>query len=157
MCPNEFVLFQFDIFYSRSRWRSFTNGNGMDSSSSRLYTGNRTYNLFIIFYRNYFIYFYFISVSTYQKYKCVETTECKLYMHVDDTKITSGIIQCLWHEEYRIQYNLEGIKTSRYWTYETSWYSVLEISVLNNKNNLIEFKNFFKFFLHVDVVYFGTE
>ena len=35
--------------------------------------------------------------------------------------------------------------------------SVLEISVLNNKNNLIEFKNFFKFYLHVDVVYFGTE
>jgi hypothetical protein len=95
-----------DIFYSRSRWRSFTNGNGMDSSSSSLYTGNRTYNLFIIFYRNYFIYFYFISVSTYQKYKCVETTECKLYMHVDDTKITSGIIQCLWHEEYRIQVKL---------------------------------------------------
>ena len=30
--------------------------------------------------------------------------------------------------------------------------SVLEISVLN-KNNLIEFKNFFIFFLHVDVVY----
>ena len=48
------------------------------------------YNLFIIFYRNYFIYFYFIfiSVSTYQKYKCVEITECKLYMRVDDTKIT---------------------------------------------------------------------
>ena len=43
----------------------------------------------------------------------------------------------------------EGIRTSRY--------SVLEISVLNNKNNLIEFKNLFKFVLHVDVVYFGTE
>jgi hypothetical protein len=39
---------------------------------------------------------------------------------------------------------------TRYWT---SRYSVLEISVLNNKNNLIEFK----FCLHVDVVYFGTE
>jgi hypothetical protein len=35
--------------------------------------------------------------------------------------------------------------------------SVLEISVLNNKNNLNEFKNFLYFFLHVDVVYFGTE
>ena len=55
-----------------------------------------------------------------------------------------------------------GTWTSRYWTYETSRYSVLdisvlEISVLNNKNNLIEFKNFFNFFLHVNVVYFGTE
>ena len=37
------------------------------------------------------------------KYKCVEITECKLYMRVDDTKITRGTIQCLWHEEYRIQ------------------------------------------------------
>jgi hypothetical protein len=36
-----------------------------------------------------FILFYFISVSTYQKYKCVEITECKLYMHVDDTNITT--------------------------------------------------------------------
>jgi hypothetical protein len=35
----------------------------------------------------------------------------------------------------------------------TSRYSVLEISILNNKNNLIEFKNIKKFFLHVDVVY----
>ena len=38
----------------------------------------------------YFIYFsfilFYISVSTYQKYKCVEVTECKLYMRVDDTK-----------------------------------------------------------------------
>ena len=25
-------------------------------------------------------------MSTYQKYKCVEITECKLYMRVDDTK-----------------------------------------------------------------------
>jgi hypothetical protein len=48
-----------------------------------------------------FILFYFISVSTY--HRCFEITECKLYMRVDDTKITSGIIQCLWHEEYRIQ------------------------------------------------------
>jgi hypothetical protein len=32
---------------------------------------------------------------------------------------------------------------ARYWT---SRYSVLEISVLNNKNNLIVFKNFFNFF-----------
>ena len=39
---------------------------------------------------------------------------------------------------------------TRYWT---SRYSVLEISVLNNKNNLIEFKNLNNFFLHVDVVY----
>ena len=32
--------------------------------------------------------FYFICQcpSTYQKYKCVEVTECKLYMRVDDTK-----------------------------------------------------------------------
>ena len=37
------------------------------------------------------------------KYKYVEITECKLYMRVDDTKITRGTIQCLWHEEYRIQ------------------------------------------------------
>ena len=29
------------------------------------------------------------------KYKCVEITECKLYMRVDDTKITRGTIQCL--------------------------------------------------------------
>jgi hypothetical protein len=35
----------------------------------------------------------------------------------------------------------------------TSRYSVLEISILNNKNNLIEFKNIKKIFLHVDVVY----
>ena len=35
----------------------------------------------------------------------------------------------------------------------TSRYSVLEISILNNKNNLIEFKNIKKNFLHVDVVY----
>ena len=35
----------------------------------------------------------------------------------------------------------------------TSRYSVLEISILNNKNNLIEFKNIKKKFLHVDVVY----
>jgi hypothetical protein len=42
-------------------------------------------------------------VSTYQKYKCVEITECKLYMRVDDTKITRETIQCLWHEKYRIQ------------------------------------------------------
>ena len=35
--------------------------------------------------------------------------------------------------------------------------SVLEISVLNNKNNFIEFKNFLNFFLHVDIVYFGTK
>jgi hypothetical protein len=34
-----------------------------------------------------------------------------------------------------------GTWTSQYWTYATSRYSVLEISVLNNKNNLIEFKN----------------
>jgi hypothetical protein len=34
-------------------------------------------------------------VSTYQKYKCVEITECKLYMRVDDTKITRETIQCL--------------------------------------------------------------
>jgi hypothetical protein len=27
--------------YSRSRWRSFTNGNETDSTSSRLYTGNQ--------------------------------------------------------------------------------------------------------------------
>jgi hypothetical protein len=62
-----------------------------------LYNIASIYNLFIIFYRNYFIYFYFIfiSVSTYQKYKCVEITECKLYMRVDDTKITRGTIQCL--------------------------------------------------------------
>ena len=32
---------------------------------------------------------------------------------------------------------------TRYWK---SWYSVLEISVLNNKNNLIEFKNLKQFF-----------
>ena len=38
-----------------------------------------------------------------------------------------------------------GTWTSWYWTYETSRYSVLEISVLNNKNNLIEFKNFLIF------------
>ena len=93
--------------YSRSRWSSFTNGNGTDSTSSRLYTGNQTlrfiiyllFSIVIIL----FILFYFISVSTYQKYKCVEITECKLYMCVDDTKITRGTIQCLWHEEYRIQ------------------------------------------------------
>ena len=24
-------------------------------------------------------------MSTYQKYKCVEVTECKLYMRIDDT------------------------------------------------------------------------
>jgi len=29
------------------------------------------------------------------EYKCVEITECKLYMRVDDTKITRGTIQCL--------------------------------------------------------------
>jgi hypothetical protein len=28
-------------------------------------------------------------VSTYQKYKSVEITECKLYMRVDDTKNTT--------------------------------------------------------------------
>ena len=85
-----------------------------------------------MFYRNYFIYFIFISVSTYKKYKCVEITECKFYMRVDDTNITGirssrpqdksstfrstrplfrstrplfdkSAIQCLWHEEYRIQ------------------------------------------------------
>jgi hypothetical protein len=39
------------------------------------------------------ILFIFISVSTYQKYKCVEITECKLYMRVDETKITRGTIQ----------------------------------------------------------------
>ena len=95
--------------YSMSRWRSFTNGNGTDSSSNRLYTGNRTLRLIIyllfstVIILFIFILFYFISVSTYQKYKCVEITECKLYMRVDDTNITSGIIQCLWHEEYRIQ------------------------------------------------------
>ena len=26
-------------------------------------------------------------MSTYQKYKCVDITECKLYMRVDDTKL----------------------------------------------------------------------
>ena len=48
---------------------------------------------------------------------------------------------------------------TRYWTsrYSVLDISVLEISVLNNKNNLIEFKNCFNFFLHVDVVCFGTE
>ena len=30
--------------------------------------------------------FYMSVSSTYQKYKCVEVTECKLYMRVDDTK-----------------------------------------------------------------------
>jgi hypothetical protein len=93
--------------YSRSRWSSFTNGNGTDSTSSRLYTGNQTlrfiiyllFSIVIIL----FILFYFISVSTYQKYKWVEITECNLYMRVDDTKITRGTIQCLWHEEYRTQ------------------------------------------------------
>ena len=95
--------------YSRSRWRSFTNGNGTDSSSSRLYTGNRTLRLIIyllfstVIISFIFILFYFISVSTYHEYKCVEITECKLYMRVDNTNITSRIIQCLWHEEYRIQ------------------------------------------------------
>ena len=43
----------------------------------------------------FFILFYFISVSTYHEYKCVEITECKLYMRVDNTNITSRIIQCL--------------------------------------------------------------
>jgi hypothetical protein len=74
------------------------------------------YNLFIIFYRNYIIYFYFIfiSVSTYQKYKCIiEIAECKLYMHVDDTKITRGTIQCLWHEEYRIQYKRDELRVNQ--------------------------------------------
>ena len=33
-----------------------------------------------------FILFYMSVSSTYQKYKCVEVTECKLYMRVDDTK-----------------------------------------------------------------------
>jgi hypothetical protein len=32
-----------------------------------------------------------------------------------------------------------GTWTSRYWTYATSRYSVLEISILNNKNNLIRY------------------
>jgi hypothetical protein len=85
--------------YSRSRWRSFTNGNGTDSSSSRLYTGNRTLRLIIyLLFSTVIILFIFISVSTYHKYKCVEITECKLYMRVDNTNITSRIIQCLWHE-----------------------------------------------------------
>jgi hypothetical protein len=94
--------------YSRSRWRSFTNGNRTDSTSSRLYTGNRTlrfiiYLLFSTVIILFIFIFIFISVFTYQKYKCVETTECKLYMCVDNTKITRGTIQCLWHEEHRIQ------------------------------------------------------
>ena len=33
--------------YSRSRWRNFTNGNGTDSTSCRLYTGNRTLRFII--------------------------------------------------------------------------------------------------------------
>ena len=42
-------------------------------------------------------------MSTYQKYKCVEITECKLYMRVDkerqssvyDTKNTEYRIECV--------------------------------------------------------------
>jgi hypothetical protein len=70
-------------------------------------------------------------MSTYQKYKCVEITECKLYMRVDDTKITRGTIQwqCLWHEEYCIQYTEYRIK--------------LKIFV---------FSNFIKFFLMIFMV-----
>jgi hypothetical protein len=58
-----------------------------------------------------------------------------------------------------ISARLQGIRTSRDLNISVlniRDISVLEISVLNNKNNLIEFKNFFNFFLHVDV-YFGTE
>jgi hypothetical protein len=44
------------------------------------------YNLFIISTVIILFILFYISVSTYQKYKCVEVTECKLYMRVDDTK-----------------------------------------------------------------------
>ena len=35
------------LLTSRSRWRSFTNGNGTNSTSSRLYTGNQTLRFLI--------------------------------------------------------------------------------------------------------------
>ena len=43
------------------------------------------YNLFIISTVIILFILFYISVSTYQKYKCVEVTECKLYMRVNDT------------------------------------------------------------------------
>ena len=55
--------------YSRSRWRSFTNGNETDSTSSGLYTGNQTLRFIIyLLFSTVIILFIFISVSTYQKY-----------------------------------------------------------------------------------------
>jgi hypothetical protein len=56
-----------DAPYSRSRWRNFTNGKGTDSTSSRLYTGNRTLRFIIyLLFSTVIILFIFISVSTYQ-------------------------------------------------------------------------------------------
>ena len=50
-------------------------------------------------------------MSTYQKYKCVEVTECKLYMRVDDTNNYKGDNPVSMTQ--RIKYNTIQIKKSK--------------------------------------------